>query len=226
MAPRASKFARISDRRSPNSCRCRPVCFQSSAKAPRKIHRDGYAEVDKAYYSVPPEYVRRKSLGAWDAKIVRLFNERMEAIAVHVRQEPGKFKTDPAHIHDHKRTLIERGAQWILDRCRLLGQEAGTWAEGLYQQRGLKVCACYRGSWHWPRTSRPAARPSLPVGLTHGAWHLRDLRELLARPVVQEQFAFIETHPLIRDLEAYDNLCRSVLARPPKRQPQPSIDYL
>jgi hypothetical protein len=44
------------------------------------------------------------------------------------------------------------------------------------------------------------------LALTHGAWHLRDLRELLVRPVAQEQFGFIETHPLIRDLKAYDNL--------------------
>jgi transposase len=72
--------------------------FPVFSEAPRKIHRDGYAEVDKAYYSVPPEYVRRKVWARWDAKIVRLFNERMEAIAVHVRQEPGKFKTDPAHM--------------------------------------------------------------------------------------------------------------------------------
>jgi hypothetical protein len=67
--------------------------------------------VDKAYYSG----VAGICAGVWarcDAKIVRLFNERMEAIAVHVRQS-GKFKTDPAHIHDHKRTLIER-ADWIL----------------------------------------------------------------------------------------------------------------
>jgi len=35
---------------------------------------------------------------------------------------------------------------------------------------------------------------------------LREVRELLLRPVAQEQFAFIETHPLIRDLQAYDNL--------------------
>jgi hypothetical protein len=56
--------------------------FPVFSEAPRKIHRDGYAEVDKAYYSVPPEYVRRKVGARWDAKIVRLFNERMEAIAI------------------------------------------------------------------------------------------------------------------------------------------------
>ena len=71
--------------------------FPVFSEAPRKVHRDGYVEVDKAYYSVPPEYVRRGVWARWDVKMVRLFNDRMEAIAVHVRQEPGKFKTDPAH---------------------------------------------------------------------------------------------------------------------------------
>ena len=181
--------------------------FPVFSEAPRKIHRDGYAEVDKAYYSVPPEYVRRRVWARWDAKIVRLFNERMEAIAVHVRQEPGKFKTDPAHIHDHKRTLIERGAEWILDRCRLLGQEAGTWAETLYQQRGAESLRVLQGLLALAeKHPAPQLDQACQLALTHGAWHLRDLRELLVRPVAQEQFAFVETHPLIRDLEAYDNL--------------------
>ncbi len=47
---------------------------------------------------------------------------------------------------------------------------------------------------------------------------MRDLRELLARPVAQEQFDFLESHPLIRDLKAYDNLvpvCFSPVAENP-----------
>ena len=46
------------------------------------------------------------------------------------------------------------------------------------------------------------------LALAHGAWRLRDLRELLARatPPPQALFTFLETHPLIRDLSAYENL--------------------
>ena len=199
--------------------------FPVFSEAPRKIHRDGYAEVDKAYYSVPPEYVRRKVWARWDAKMVRLFNERMEAIAVHVRQEPGKFKTDPAHIHDHKRTLIERGAEWILDRCRLLGQGAGTWAESLYQQRGAESLRVLQGLLALAeKHPAPQLHQACQLALTHGAWHLRDLRELLARPVAQEQFPFIETHPLIRNLEAYDNLV-PVCFNPVPKATQPSSDH-
>jgi transposase len=193
-------------------------------EAPRKIHRDGYAEVDKAYYSVPPEYVRRKVWARWDAKIVRLFNERMEVIAVHVRQEPGKFKTDPAHIHDHKRTLIERGAEWILDRCRLLGQGAGTWAETLYQQRGPESLRVLQGLLALAEMhSAPQLDQACQLALTHGAWHLRDLRELLVRPVAQEQFAFVETHPLIRDLSAYDNLVPVCFSPVLQNNPNPQL---
>ena len=193
-------------------------------EAPRKIHRDGYAEVDKAYYSVPPEYVRRKVWARWDAKMVRLFNERMETIAVHVRQEPGRFKTDPAHIHDHKRTLIERGAEWVLDRCRLLGQGAGTWAETLYQQRGAESLRVLQGLLALAeKHPAPQLDQACQLALTHGAWHLRDLRELLVRPVAQEQFAFVETHPLIRDLSAYDNLVPVCFSPVPQNNSNPQL---
>jgi len=181
--------------------------FPVFSEAPRKVHRDGYVEVDKAYYSVPPEYVRRGVWARWDAKMVRLFNDRMEAIAVHVRSEPGRFKTDPAHIHDHKRTLIERGAEWMLDRCRLLGPGAGTWAQSLYQQRGAESLRVLQGLLALAeKHPAPQLDQACQLALTHDAWHLRDVRELLARPVAQEQFGFIATHPLIRDLEAYDHL--------------------
>jgi hypothetical protein len=179
-------------------------CFN---EAPRKVHRDGYAEVDKAYYSVPPEYMQRRVWARWDAKIVRLFNERMEIIAVHVRQEPGKFHTDPAHIHSHKRTLIEHGADWMLDRCRLLGAGAGTWAETLYQQRGAECLRVLQGLLALAeKHPAPQIDQACQLALSHGAWRLRDVRELLARPTLQEQFTFIEVHPLIRSLQSYDNL--------------------
>ena len=193
-------------------------------EAPRKIHRDGYAEVDKAYYSVPPEYVRRKVWARWDAKMVRLFNERMETIAVHVRQEPGRFKTDPAHIHEHKRTLIERGAEWILDRCRLLGPGAGRWAQTLYQQRGAESLRVLQGLLALAeKHPAPHLDQACQLALTHGAWHLRDLRELLVRPVAQEQFAFVQTHPLIRDLSAYDNLVPVCFSPVPQNNSNPQL---
>ena len=57
----------------------------------RKVHRDGHVEVDKAYYSVPPEYLGRRVWARWDGRLVRIFNHRFEQIAVHLRREPGRL---------------------------------------------------------------------------------------------------------------------------------------
>jgi hypothetical protein len=184
-----------------------PDLFPVFSEAPRKVHRDGYVEVAKAYYSVPPEYVRRQVWARWDTKLVHVYNERRQVIAVHVRQEPGRFCTDPAHIHDHKRTVIERGADWLLDRCRLLGNSAGSWAEALYQNRGAQSLRVLQGLLALAE-KHPATQlnQACQLALTHGSWHLADLKALLAQPTAQEQFAFIQTHPLIRDLHTYQNL--------------------
>ena len=72
----------------------------------------------------------------------------------------------------------------------------------------------------------PQLNQACQLALTHDAWHLRDLRALLARPVAQEQFAFIETHPLIRDLQAYDNLVPACFSPAPQSNPNPQIDPL
>ena len=62
-------------------------------EAQRKVNRDGHVEVAKAYYSVPPEYLGRTVWVRWDARLVRIFNHRLEQIAVHVRHEQGRFST-------------------------------------------------------------------------------------------------------------------------------------
>ena len=63
--------------------------FPSFREARRTVHRDGHVEVDRAYYSVPPEYLARRVWVRWDARMVRVFNDRMEPVAVHARQRAG-----------------------------------------------------------------------------------------------------------------------------------------
>ena len=67
-------------------------------EAQRIVSRDGHIEVAKAYYSVPPEYLGRTVWARWDGRLVRVFNHRLEQIALHVRREPGKFSTLGEHL--------------------------------------------------------------------------------------------------------------------------------
>jgi len=39
--------------------------------------------------------------------------------------------------------------------------------------------------------------------LSHGAYRLKAIRHLLEHPSTQENFEFMETHPLIRDMADY-----------------------
>ena len=61
----------------------------------RVVHRDGHIEVDKAYYSVAPEYLARSVWVRWDARIVRVFNHKMEQIAGYPKREPGAVQHRP-----------------------------------------------------------------------------------------------------------------------------------
>src|SRR4029079_11905261 len=97
---------------------------RSCAESRRMVHRDGHVEVDHAYYSVPPEYLARRVWVRWDARMVRVFNDRMEQVAVHARHEPGRFSTQAVHIAAAKVSGVERGAAWHLARVRRIGPQS------------------------------------------------------------------------------------------------------
>ncbi len=178
--------------------------FPVFEEARRTVHRDGYVEFKKAYYSAPPEYVGRQVWVRQETRLLRLYNTRREQIALHALAEPGKFTTDPAHLHSRKRHIIERGADYLLDRCRMIGPLTGTWAEAMHQTRGPQSLRVMQGLLRLVE-KHPAAvlENAARVATHHGTWRLRDLKRLLALPGNVVQMDFLETHPLIRSLEAY-----------------------
>lgn len=178
--------------------------FPVFQEARRTVHRDGYVEFKGAYYSAPPEYVGREVWVRCEARLLRVYNTRREQIALHALAEPGKFTTDPAHLHSRKRHIIERGADYLLDRCRLIGPLTGTWAEAMHQTRGPQSLRVMQGllqlaGKHPTVELEKAAR----AATHHGTWRLRDLKRLLELPGNVVQLDFLQTHPLIRSLEAY-----------------------
>jgi transposase len=194
--------------------------FPVFEEAPRSVHRDGYVEVQKSYYSVPPEYVGRQVWVRWESKLVRVFNQRREQIALHALAEPGKFTTDPLHLHSPYRRVIQRGLDYLLDRARLIGKNTGTWAEAMAQQRGPISTRVLHGLLAMAgKHSVAALESATEKALHHGAWRLRDLRVLLEQAGPAPQLDFLETHPLIRSLDAYEALTPDCF----NPQPQPVL---
>jgi transposase len=177
-------------------------CFQ---EARRTVHRDGHVEVDRAYYSVPPEYLARRVWARWDARLVRIFNDRLEQIAVHVKHEPGRFSTQSQHIAGPKISGVERGAAWLLGQVRRLGPHSLRWAEALIQARGVEGVRVLQGLLNLAhRHPCDAIERACDIALSHGAFRLRTVRALLDRAAPrQEQLPFLEEHPVIRQLAAY-----------------------
>jgi transposase len=179
--------------------------FPSFREARRTVHRDGHVEVDRAYYSVPPEYLARGVWVRWDARLVRIFNDRMEPLGVHVKQEPGRFSTKGSHIAAEKISGVERGAAWQLARARRIGPESARWAEQVVEARGVEAVRVLIGlSSLAGRHPAAAIERACAIASSYGAYHLRTVRALIARDApTQEMMSFMSEHPMIRPLSDY-----------------------
>jgi transposase len=140
--------------------------FPQFHEARRKVNRDEHVEVAKAYYSAPPEYLGREVWVRWDARLVRIFNQHFEQIALHVRHEQGRFSTQAAHVAPEKISGLERGAAWLLNQVSAVGPQT--------RQRGRSDAPCPRHRRHAraPRTAgldQEAAQRSLGKSLRNRA---------------------------------------------------------
>lgn len=146
---------------------------------------------------------------------MRVFNQRREPIAVHALAEPGKFTTDPTHLHSPYRRVVQQSLEQLLDRARLIGVQVGSWAEAMVQQRGSIGTRVLLGllalaQKHPVKALEQAAQQALH----HGTWRLRDLRALLEQASPTPQLDFLETHPLIRNLDTYRDCVPDCFATP------------
>jgi hypothetical protein len=136
---------------------------------------------------------------------VRIFNDRMEQLKVHPKQEPGRFSTHPAHIASEKVSGVERGAAWQLARVRRLGPQSTCWAEDVVASRGVESVRVLMGllslAERYPVT---AIERACGIAASYGAYHLRTIRALIDRDAArQEVLPFVSEHPMIRPLSEY-----------------------
>jgi len=185
--------------------------FPSFEEGRRSVHRDGHIEVAKAYYSVPPEYTGRQVWVRWDGHLVRVFNSKMESIAVHVQVEPGTFQTKEEHLHAKKISQVEQGTVSLLRRAALLGPHVEQWARQMLEVRGIPGVRVLVGQLSLTHQhSREEIDGACEIASTHGAVRLKTIRQLLQRSgPSQEPLAFLDEHPIIRPLSDYQALVQT-----------------
>ena len=180
-------------------------CYQ---EARRTVHRDSFVEVAKAYYEAPPELIGRQVWVRWDSRCVRIFNERVEQVAMHTRLEPGKFS----------RCLGARGqsapvgasCRYWVSRAAVLGDQCGQWAQAAIDARGPEALRSLMALAGLIKTHSAAALDAAcGKAIITGTCRIKDVKRFLGDHAEQSRFEFAKTHPLIRELSVYADFITS-----------------
>ena len=158
-------------------------------EAQRTVNRDGHVSVEQAYYSVPVEYLTRSVWVRWDARLVRIFNHRLEQIAIHAKQPPGKFSTHTGayrHGEDQRRSSAARPGYYR--RRAISARTPNSGPRPCSSVAASKACACCRGCRRWPtKHGALAIDAACEVAESYRAYRLRTIRELVKRHAPQQQ---------------------------------------
>lgn len=188
-------------------------CFQ---EAPRTVHRDGHVSLERAFYSVPPEYLGKRVWVRWDGRLVRIFNLRLEQIALHTKTAPGRFSTQSRHLLDEKISGVEKSATWWLSQVGRIGPQSQEWAAAMLKSRGIEGVRVLMGLKQLgERHASEVVERACQTAHAAGTYRLRTVRELIKRRSAdqQQQFEFLEDHPVIRPLETYSQFVQSALRK-------------
>jgi transposase len=182
--------------------------FVNFHEAQRIVHRDGHVEVERAYYSVPPEYLGHKVWARWDQRLVRVFNQRFELLATHVKHLPGSFSTLDVHLDSAKISQVERGARSLVNRAAQLGPHCETWAKAMLQERGIAGMRPLLGLLSLAkRHPVPVLEDACAAAHRHGSYRLKSVRRLIENYAERHEAGpLLDEHPLIRPLSEYGDL--------------------
>jgi transposase len=182
------------------------------------VHRDGHVQVDGGYYSAPPEYRGSDVWVRWDSRLVRIFNQQLGEIRVHVKShKKGQFSTHPADILPEKISGMERGAEWLLRRAGAIGEHADQWAQQVIHARGIEGIRTVIGLLSLvDRQPCALIDKACEIAISYGAYHLKNVRRLIDQKAAkQEQMEFMQEHPIIRSMDVYGELVRKAFREPP-----------
>ena len=95
-----------------------------------KVGLDQFAAVEKALYSLPLEYRRRRLRARADSQTVR-FYDGGRLVKTHPRKPPGKKSIDPADFPAESLACAQRDSAYFVREAKEHGEHVGRFAEAL-----------------------------------------------------------------------------------------------
>jgi transposase len=190
--------------------------FPAYQEGKRIVHRDSYVEVEKAYYQVPVEYIKRKVWVRWDSKTLQVFDRNMDQIASHIRKEPGNFSHSLGARGQRKGKPSATSHYWI-NRVSIYGVSVEKWAVAMASNRPDYAIRVLQGLYSLGNKHSVAKiDKACELALASGEYNLRSVKQKLellnAHPdtvLKQDEFTFLSDHPVIRPLTEYQDLLES-----------------
>jgi transposase len=178
----------------------------------RLVHPDGHVEVAGAFYSVPHTLVGQRVRAQWDDHLVRIYvagaSGAASAVAVHLRQQPGRYATRPEHRPPHRPPRQEAYEALLLGKAEHIGPQALAWAQAAIAERGVRAYRLVQGLITLTRR-HPRERVNWACGLTlpYRLFRYRTLCRLLEQAAAHTPLpTLLQHHALIRELDVYARL--------------------
>jgi len=127
--------------------------------------------------------------------------------------EAGKFSTLHEHLASEKISSVERGAEYLLRKVRLLGTHAARWAEATLAEHGVRGMRIIQGLLALSRQYEASAIDSACEKAWRGrGFRYRIVKHLLERrAATQQTLEFLDVHPVIRPISDYAEFVRHAL---------------
>lgn len=195
-----------------------PDLFPSYQESRRKVHRDSYVEVQRAYYSVPPEYIGQQLWVRWTSKTVQVLDDDMELVASHVRLSKGQFSAckgargKPRSEGDSRLTVAKSSKYWIDEVTTRIGTQSARWATALAVNRPENCIRVIQGLLQIGKGNQYASEAieqACANALATSDYTLSYIKSWLQSSASgkqvyrQEQLNFLEEHDVIRPMSVY-----------------------
>lgn len=93
-----------------------------------KVHRDFHAEIGRALYSLPQQWIGSRLSVRADTELVKFYHRGM-LVKAHPRQPAGGRSTDRADLPEHTSDYALRDVTSLIAKCTTHGPNIGTYAE-------------------------------------------------------------------------------------------------
>jgi hypothetical protein len=187
--------------------------FPAYSEVRRRVNRDSYIELGKAYYQTPAEHIGRDVWVRFDGRQVRIFDSKLQQIITHTKLDPGRYSQVRGVRGLDQGGGLDATMRYWQNRAELLGNASAAWAQAAITDRGaaalrsiMGLCQLHRK--HSAESINAACQAAMEAHSSRGTAPLCSIQSRLLTPQ-PEQLQLLPLPPVqVRPLGHYEHFIR------------------